>query len=200
MPSSINAPKNFKVATILVSKDELLGEDEMAFFNFFSRRAEETREVPVHVCLVKRTTKPFVISTRGLGALNVQINAPTLLTEEGTPRALALDSVTWTRGPFSISSSHNFSTDGRTRIMLFAAGVELQPGETAAIVTANAEDSQRRTFPLLVEYVGKLADVNWVTQINLRLPDEVSNVEEIMVSIQVRGVTSNKVLVTLDSP
>ena len=84
--------------------------------------------------------------------------------------------------------------------MLFAAGVELQPGETAAIVTANAEDSQRRTFPLPVEYVGKLADVNWVTQINLRLPDEVSNVEEIMVSIQVRGVTSNKVLVTLDSP
>ena len=198
VPDSIDAPKKFKVATILVSQDGLLSEDEMAFFNFFSRRAEETKEVAVHLGLVKGTTKPFVISTRGLGALNTQINAPTLLMEEGIPKALALDSVTWTRGPFSISSSQNFSSDGRTRIMLFAAGVELQPGETAAIITAQAEDSQQRTFPLAVEYVGKLADVNWLTQINLRMSDEVSNLENIMVSIRVRGVTSNKVLVNLE--
>lgn len=81
--------------------------------------------------------------------------------------------------------------------MLFAAGIELQPGETAAIVTAQAEDSQQRTFPLPVEFVGKLADVNWLTQINLRLSDEVSNLGQIMVSIRVRGVTSNKVLINL---
>ncbi|HEU4508632.1 MAG TPA: choice-of-anchor X domain-containing protein [Pyrinomonadaceae bacterium] len=196
VPDSTNAPKNFKVATILVSKNRLLSEDEMAFFNFFSRRAEETREVAVHVGLVKgTTTKPFVVSTRALGTLNTQINAPTLLLEEGTTRALALDSVTLTRAPFSIFSSHNFSADGRTRIMLFAAGVELQPGETAAIVTAQAEDSQQRTFPLSVEYVGKLAGVNWLTQINLRMPDEVSTLEDIRVSIRVRGVPSNKVLI-----
>jgi len=81
--------------------------------------------------------------------------------------------------------------------MLFAAGVELQPGETAAIVTAQAEDSQQRTVPLSVEYVGKLVDLNWLTQINLRMSDEVSNLEDIRVSIRVRGVTSNKVLVNL---
>lgn len=196
VPDSINAPKNFKVATILVSKDRLLSDDEMAFFNFFARRAEETREVAVHVGLLRGATKPFVISTRGLGALNTQINAPTLLTEAGNSRALAVDSVTYTRGPFSISSTHNFSADQRTRIMLFAAGVELQPGETTAIVTAQAEDSQH-TFPMSVEYVGKLAEANWLTQINLRMSDEVSNLNDITVSIRVRGVTSNKVLVNL---
>lgn len=194
VPDSLNAPKNFKVATILVSKG-LLTEDEMAFYNFFSRRAEETKEVAVHLGFLRSTSKPFVISTRGLGALNTQINAPTLLTEHGTPHALALDSVTWTRGPFSISASHNFSADGRTRIMLFAAGVELQPGETAAIVTAQAEDSQQRTFPLAVEYAGKLADTNWLTQINLKMPDDAANLDAITVSIRVRGVASNKVLV-----
>jgi hypothetical protein len=197
VPDSINAPKNFKVATILVSKDRLLSEDEMAFFNFFARRAEETKEVAVHLGLIKGTSKPFVISTRGLGALNAQINAPTLLTEARTSRALAVDSVTRTGGPFSISTTHNFSADGRTRIMLFAAGVELQPGETAAIVTAQAEDSQQHTFPMSVEYVGKLAEANWLTQINLRMSDEVSNLKDITVSIRVRGVTSNKVLVNL---
>jgi len=70
-----------------------------------------------------------------------------LLTEEGTPRAFSLESVTLILvGPFSISPSPNFSTDGHTRIMLFSVGVELQAGETAAIVTAQAEDSQQRTF------------------------------------------------------
>ena len=48
-----------------------------------------------------------------------------------------------------------------------------------------------------VEYVGKLVGVNWLTQINLRMSDEVSNLEDIRVSIRVRGVTSNKVLVNL---
>ena len=196
VPDSINAQKNFKVGTILVS-NRLLSEDEMAFYNFFARRAEETKEVAIHIGLLKATAKPFVLSTRGLGALNAEINSPTLLTEEGTPRALALDSVTWTRDPFSISSSRNFSADGRTRIMLFAAGVELQPGETAAIVTAQAEDWQQRTFPLSVEYVGKLPGANWLTQLNLRMSDEVSNLDSIMVNIRLRGVTSNKVLINL---
>ena len=194
VPNSTNAQKNFRIATILVSK-ELLSEDEMAFYNFFARRAEETKEVATHIGLAKGTAKPFVLSTRGLGTLNAQIDSPTLLTEEGTSRALALDSVTWIRGPFSMSSSHNFSSDKRTRIMLFAAGVELQPGETAAIVTAQGEDSQQRTFPLAVEYAGKLPGANWLTQVNLRVPDEVSNLSSIMVSIRLRGVTSNKVLV-----
>lgn len=99
--------------------------------------------------------------------------------------------MTWTRGPFSISSSHNLSADVRTRIMLFAAGVELQPGETAAIVTAQAEDSQQRTFPLSVEYVGKLPGANWLTQINLRMSDEVSNLNDILVSIRLRRVPSS---------
>jgi hypothetical protein len=194
VPDSTTAQKNFRIATIVVSK-ELLNEDEMAFYNFFARRAEETKEVATHIGLAKGSAKPFVLSTRGLGTLNAQIDSPTLLTEDGTSRGLALDSVTWTRGPFSMSSSHNFSTDGRTRIMLFAAGVELQPGETAAIVTAQAEDSQQRTFPLTIEYVGKLPEVNWLTQVNLRVPDEVSNLAGVMVSIRLRGVTSNKVLI-----
>jgi hypothetical protein len=81
--------------------------------------------------------------------------------------------------------------------MLFAAGVELQPGETAAIVTAQAEDWQQRTFPLSVEYVGKLPGANWLTQLNLRMSDEVSNLDSIMVNIRLRGVTSNKVLINL---
>jgi len=75
--------------------------------------------------------------------------------------------------------------------------VELKPGETSAVVTAQAEDSQQRTFPLPVEFVGKVPAHTWLTQINIKLSDEVSNLGDVIVSIRVRGVTSNKVLLNL---
>ena len=38
--------------------------------------------------------------------------------------------------------------------MLFAVNVELKPEEDASVITAQAEDSQQRIFPLPVEYAG----------------------------------------------
>ena len=119
---------------------------------------------------------------------------PTLLTEENTNRAIALDSVTFVRDPFSVVTSFNFSSDQRTRIMLFATGLELMPGENISVVTAQAEDSAHRTYPLTVEYVGKISNLDWVTQVNIRLPDGLPS-GDILVSVSVRGALSNKVIV-----
>jgi len=115
---------------------------------------------------------------------------PKLLTEEGTGRAIVLDSVTWLREPFPVVTSHNFSLDGRTRIVLFATHVNLSPGE---LITAQAEDSQNRFFPLTIEFVGKVPHFDWLTQVIVKLPDELANAGEVRVSINVRGTSSNKV-------
>ncbi|PYS24520.1 MAG: hypothetical protein DMF72_04710, partial [Acidobacteria bacterium] len=69
---------------------------------------------------------------------------PTLLTEGNTNRAIALDSVTLVRDPFPISTLLNFGPDQRTRVMLFATGLELMTGENISVVTAQAEDSGHR--------------------------------------------------------
>jgi hypothetical protein len=120
---------------------------------------------------------------------------PTLLTEANTNRAIALDSVTFMRDPFPVSSFLSFSLDQRTRIMLFATGLELMPGEGISVVTAQAEDSAHQTYPLIVEYVGKVPDLDWCTQVNVRLPDGLAGASDILVSISVRGAVSNKVVV-----
>ena len=122
---------------------------------------------------------------------------PLLMTEENSDRAVALDSVNLTRDPFTLAApqTHNFSTDGRTRLMLFAANVELLPGESITAVSARAEDSQQRSFPLTVEYVGKVQDLDWLTQINVRLPDGLAG--DVWVSISLRGVPSNRALVRI---
>ncbi len=121
--------------------------------------------------------------------------APKLLTEENTDRAIALDSVTFVRDPFSLTTPYNFSLDQRTRIMLFAIGLELLPGEAPSVVTAEAEDSAHTLYPLTIEYVARVPNFDWLTQVNVRLPDGFPIAGDVWISISLRGVASNKVVV-----
>lgn len=123
--------------------------------------------------------------------------APTLFTEGNSSKAIALDSVTMTRDPFSLSTTYNFSPDQHTRIMLFAANVNLLSGENASIINAQAEDSQQKIYPLAVEYIGKVPNINWLTQLVIRLPDGLLTNGNVMISISLHGVVSNKVLITM---
>lgn len=121
--------------------------------------------------------------------------APTLLTEENTNRAIALDSVTFLRDPFPLTTANNFSLDQRTRITLFAVGLELTSGEDPSVVTAQAEDVAHRTYPLTVESIGKVPILGWLTQVSIRLPDGLGGAGDVLVSVALRGAVSNKVLI-----
>jgi concanavalin A-like lectin/glucanase superfamily protein/all-beta uncharacterized protein len=116
---------------------------------------------------------------------------PALLSDKSSNAAVALDSVTFVHDPFSLRTIHNFSSDQRTRISLFALNVELLPSENISVVSAQVEDSQHRIFSLPVEFVGKVPNFDWLTQINLRLPDELSAGGDMLVKITVRGQASN---------
>jgi len=73
IPDYPTAPHRFRVATIVVSMDELLNEDEMAFYSFFAKRAEEANETPYHSGFTKGIAKPFSISTGGRASLDAAI-------------------------------------------------------------------------------------------------------------------------------
>ena len=121
----------------------------------------------------------------------------TLLTENDQgERALALDSVTLRRDPFSLFNEHNFSSDRRTRISLFATNIRANDANVSAI-TAQAEDSAHTIHQLPVEFVGKTPNSPWLTSIVVRLPDSLANAGDVRVSISVRGVESNKALVKI---
>ncbi|HEX8492215.1 MAG TPA: PQQ-dependent sugar dehydrogenase [Pyrinomonadaceae bacterium] len=122
---------------------------------------------------------------------------PVLLTEENTERAIALDSVTMMRDPFPLIMTHNFSSDQRTRVTLFAINVELMPGENNLVLTVQAEDSQHRVYLLPIESVMKVPNFNWLTQVIVKLPDNLPNNEDVLVSLNLRGTTSNKALIKI---
>jgi hypothetical protein len=146
----------------------------------------------------------FTVKINGSAARSQQFSvgmasppAPRLLTEENTERAIALESVTRIRDSFPLITTYNFSSDQRTRVMLFATDVELGQGEGGSAVTAQAEDSQQRTYPVTVEYVGKVPNQDLLTQVVIKLPAEVESSGNIWVSVNVRGIVSNRVLISI---
>ncbi|HVF51074.1 MAG TPA: hypothetical protein VNA19_13350 [Pyrinomonadaceae bacterium] len=117
-----------------------------------------------------------------------------ILTEANTQRAVAVNTVTFVRDPFPVTSPHNLSADERTRITIFARNANFQPGD---LFTAQAEDAQQRIYPLTIEYVGKVPNQDWLTQIVLLLPAELRDAGDVRLSITLRGTPSNKALITI---
>jgi uncharacterized protein (TIGR03437 family) len=140
-------------------------------------------------------TNPFGSATSNQASLTVSSAepVPVLLTEENSDLAIALDSVSMMTGPFPLNTFFNFSTDRRTRLILFANDANLQPGDNASAFTARVEDSLQVIHPVTVEFAGSLHGFDWLTQLVIRLPDGLPSNTDVFVSITLRGQTSNKV-------
>ncbi|HEV8203931.1 MAG TPA: PQQ-dependent sugar dehydrogenase [Pyrinomonadaceae bacterium] len=120
---------------------------------------------------------------------------PLVLIEESTGRAVALDSVTMLVEPFPLTNIHNFSLDQRTRVMVFAAGLDdLMPGE---VVGVQIEDVVHRSYPLVVEDVRKVPAYPWLTQIVVKLPDAIDIQGDYRISLTFRGTTGNNAPITI---
>ncbi len=104
------------------------------------------------------------------------------------------ESVALTPEPFAVNTPYerNLSLDGRTRVTLLVAGVNLNAQGEESFVTARAVDAQQRVYDLPVEGVGAAKNLTWLAQVTVRLPAELSGAGDLSVSITVRGVDSNK--------
>jgi hypothetical protein len=83
------------------------------------------------------------------------------------------------------------------RVMFFALNAEFRAGENSSAVTAQAEDSQQKLYPLVVEYVGRVQLFDRLTQVIVKLPDDMGSAAEVRVSISLRGLVSNKVRIKI---
>ncbi|MGH9944586.1 MAG: MSCRAMM family protein, partial [Pyrinomonadaceae bacterium] len=122
-----------------------------------------------------------------------QLNAPVLLSDPASTRAVALDAITFTPEPFAPTPRIHWTSDRRTRVLLFAVNLALQPGEDVSAVTANAEDAARRRYDLTVENVGSVPGQEWLTVLMLRLHDELGDVGDVLTQVTYRGQVSNRV-------
>jgi hypothetical protein len=110
----------------------------------------------------------------------------TIFVEEGTTQVAALDSVTHVRGPFSVLNSHNFSADGRTRLIFFTTDLGLNPSDDLSVLSAQANG-----IPLTLESAGPFTGLAGTSYIVVKLPDLPQG--NYALTVTLRGVTSNPV-------
>ena len=137
----------------------------------------------------------FALSVIWFDRTRAQSTRPTLISHADSTRAIAFESVTRQREPFTTAVQVRFGSDSATRIMLFAMNLQLQAGETASAVTADAEDATRTIYPLTVEHVGSVPDQPWASSLVVRLPATLPHAGDVLVRIKYRGVESNRVRV-----
>jgi hypothetical protein len=121
--------------------------------------------------------------------------APVLQTQPNSNRAVALESVTLKPEPFLPLATVNFGTDNRTRIVLFATNLTLLSGEGADAVAADAQDANLAHYPFVVESVGPVPDQGWLTQVVMRVNEDLGDVGDVLLGITYHGVSSNRVRV-----
>jgi uncharacterized protein GlcG (DUF336 family) len=124
-----------------------------------------------------------------------QLTGPILISREDSTRAIAFDSVTHQREPFTAVAPVQLGSGPSTRIMVFAMNLRLQIGETAGVVTADAEDVDHNVHTLIAEHVGTVPDQPWATSVVLRLDANIGDVGDVLVRINYHGMVSNRVRV-----
>ena len=120
------------------------------------------------------------------------VQLPILLTMEGSDRAVAMELTQWVPEPFSITTTLLSDGRNRTRIIMFATDLGLAPGEGIETMTAEAEDSQHVLHPLRVEFVSPLTGLPQVNQVVIRLTRDLDNAGDVLITLKVHGLTSNK--------
>ena len=127
------------------------------------------------------------------------INPPELLTEANTQNVAAVNAQTLVRDPFPFDTHGFFASDERTFLMMFATNAQLREGETASTVTVLAEDARGLKFQLPVDSVRAVPNFEWLTQIVVRLPNELIGASNVRVSFNLRGASSNQAAINLVS-
>jgi uncharacterized protein GlcG (DUF336 family) len=116
-----------------------------------------------------------------------------LISQETSTRAIALDSVTQKHEPFKSTSEVTWGNDNRTRVMLFAMG--LDRNTPPSDISASAEDGSHNIYPLTIEYVGPVPEQDWVTSVVIRLNDQIGDVGDVLIGISYQAANSNRVRV-----
>ena len=132
-----------------------------------------------------------------LASIKIEARPLVLISETTSTRAIALESISFAREPFPLDSLISWGPDPRTRVILFALNLQLQPGESPSVVTADAEDGTNRLHALRVEYVGPVPGQAWMSAVIVRLNDQMGDVGDVLVRIVHNGQASNRVRIAV---
>jgi hypothetical protein len=213
---SLSAPSNLTVTANFGTADASAnaGSDYLATTGSLTFNPGETSKT-IAVSITGDTTnepdETFVVNIsnpvnatvsdgQGVGTI-VNDDAPVLLLDDTTGRALALDTMIATRDPFSLLEPNYFGTDKHRRVTLYVWRLGLSETRTIANIVVTAHDGAGGTYNLTVEFAGPFSGVDGVDQIVVRLPDDVPGApRDLFVKVQLTGPASNEAVIKIAGP
>lgn len=114
----------------------------------FLRRARQALFLSTHIALCAA----FCICGSS-GDARAQLSNLTLLTEPNSTRAIAVNSLTLMREPFTETTQSPLTTDTQTRVVLFALNFDLMTGDALTSLKVEGEDGARRRISFPVERI-----------------------------------------------
>lgn len=75
-PAATNARRDFRMATIVLSRNGLLSRDELAFFNHVAARGEARVILPYSSGFIRGNTRPFYLATGQRATLTTRLRLP----------------------------------------------------------------------------------------------------------------------------
>jgi len=157
------------------------------------RRARAARLCVVRSILI---TLGLLFFSASVASVAAQTGAPILISQSSSTRAIAVDSLTLTPEPFPVISRFGDSAQ-RTRVMVFAMNLNLQPGEDFSAVSADAEDAAHRHYVLAVESIRPVPSYEWLNAIVLRLADDLGDVGDVLVRVSYQSLASNRARIAI---
>ena len=82
-------------------------------------------------------------------------------------------------------------------MLLFARNIDWLNVNPNSTLTVQAEDATHRTFALPIEYAAPNTSMNWLTEIIVRLPNDLSSGGEFSITLNAGGFVSNKASVVI---
>lgn len=125
---------------------------------------------------------------------NLPEDAPVLISEPGSTRALVLDERS---GRQVDRSPRVFPPGGKTFITFLVANLDLLPNEDERAFRADLTVAGGKRYPLEIVSLEPLADKPWVYALTVRLNERVGSVGDALVRVNWRGVASNRVRVSI---
>jgi len=131
----------------------------------------------------------------------ITTSPPQLILDESGPdanQAAAFDSLLFVRDPFQVQSIVNWfdlGPDRNTRVIIFAANLQLNQGETASAVVVSMVDANNQTFDVPAEDVRVVPNFGFA-QVRFRLPDNLS-VGACTVTVKAHGQISNSGIIRI---
>lgn len=138
----------------------------------------------------------FNVLSQNQTAANFTATAiPHLMLDQSGPdaaQAAALDALMFLRDPFPVINNavpFNSGSDRNTRVIIFAANLQLASGEPASSVMVNLSASNNLTYDIAAEEVPPVPNFA-MTQVTFRLPDNLA-AGTCIIKITVHGQVSN---------